>query len=447
MAASPVALGPAARTSESRVRRRPRTTLTAAHAAVTILIAAGWLAAGPVSGPYRNHVAELVGLEAIWLMSSSVLMLTRSERLERAVGGVEVELWWHRLAGALGLALGMVHPKLFVPSGDEPSFMAGLVNLLMLAGIVLVAWSFMTPSSRVARWRGPLGWLARRGYDRWLSIHRLLAVFVVAAMVHGVVDSATLLRSPLLLLGYAGVCATGLYALVERFVAARRGGRAVGASVVSARRHGRTVVLRMLPDRPVAHGTAQFVELGVPVSRERPHPVTVVSAPDDPLIEVAVQAVGAGTTRIVDDVAPGDRVRLDAVRGLPDHPATSGRELWLASGIGITPFVARVRARAALAGVPPVDLVWSRRGFADAPYVDELLEAGRHLPWLTLHLRDTARQGRVTVDELLDLVDHRPTELTVVACGSATVVQPLVKGLAARGVPRARITSEAFGFR
>lgn len=446
-----VAVPPPRRPAVPAARRRPaapRSRVVAVHGLVAVALAVVWLLAGPVSGPFRNHVAELVGLEAVWLLSSSVLVLTRSQRLERAAGGVGVELWWHRLAGALGLGLGVVHPRLFVPAAGEASGLAGMLNLLSMLGILVLVWSaFLTPSSRAARWRGPLGWVARRGYDRWRSVHRLLAVFVVVSMAHGVVDSRTLLQSPVLLTVYAAVCAVGLLALAERFVLARRPSSWVGACVVSARHHDRTVVLRLLPDRPLARGAGQFVELDVPASRERAHPFSVVSAPDAPFVEVAVQASGPGTARIVEHVAAGDRVRLGAVRGLPDAPATSGRELWLASGIGVTPFVARLRARAAAGTATPVDLVWTRRGVQDAPYVDELLDAARALPWFTLHLRDTSVASRLTPSDVLALVPAPPGDLTVLACGAPGVVRPLVDGLVAAGVRRRAVTVEAFGYR
>ena len=59
------------------------------HMAISVNIAAVWLLVGPTGGPYQNHVAELLGVESVWLMTSSVLTLARSRRVERAVGGVE----------------------------------------------------------------------------------------------------------------------------------------------------------------------------------------------------------------------------------------------------------------------------------------------------------------------------------------------------------------------
>ena len=439
-------------------RSWPRVRLVALHLAVSAVIAAVWLLVGPVSGPFRNHVAELVGLESLWFMASSVFVLTRSQRVERALGGVAVELWWHRLAGAVGLGLGVVHPTLFVPvQGDEPSALAGLLAPTSLLAMILVGWAFLAPGSRASWWRGPLGWLAQRSYDRWRAVHGALALFVLVAMAHGVVDSRTMLQSPLLLVVYAGVCAIGLYALVERMVLYRRRDVRVGASVVSARRYADVVVLRLLPDRPVARQAGQFVDLDVPLTGERPHPFTVVSAPDDPLVELAVQASGVGTSRIVEQVAVGDRVALGAVRGLPDRPAVAGRELWVASGIGITPFVARVRARAASAGaasadaIPdgsvPVDLVWTRRGFDDAPFVDELLDAARVLPWLTVHLWDTRVRDRLTGEHVLALAGADPAELTVLGCGAPTAVRSIVDGLVRNGVRRRSVSTETFSFR
>ena len=242
--------------------------------AISVNIAAVWLLVGPTGGPYQNHVAELLGVESVWLMTSSVLTLARSRRVERGVGGVEGALWWHRVAGALGVGLGLIHPSILVPADGAASLFAGVLGPLSFVAVVLVAWAFMSPTSRVATWRGPLGWLARRSFDRWRGVHAVLALFLVIAMVHGVIDSRSLMDSPILLMIYTGICLAGPYPLTERLIIARLKIHTIGGTVVGIERFGeRIAVLTIASDRPLEHQAGQFVELGVPVSNERPPPV------------------------------------------------------------------------------------------------------------------------------------------------------------------------------
>ncbi|MDR3360116.1 MAG: hypothetical protein LBO20_05635 [Bifidobacteriaceae bacterium] len=418
------------------------------HAVVTVLIAIVWLAVGSGGGPFPNHVAELLGVEAVWLMSSSVLMLTRSARVDRAFGGVEGTLRWHRGAGATGLGLGVIHPFLLATGEGEASVFAHLLSPLTVFALVLTAWAFMTPTSRAARWRGPLGWLARRGYDRWRAIHGILAVFLIIAMAHGAADSTSLRARPVLAVVYAGVCAAGLYALVECMVVSRLRLRDVPGTVVAVERFGEnTAVITINPQRPVGYAAGQFADVRVPVSGERPHPFTLTSAPSEPHLQVAVRAVGAGTTRIVEDIAVGDRVSLGPMRGNLRHQDAGPRQVWLAAGIGIAPFISWVRAQGDADPGHRVTLIWSSRSFETEPFVVELLEAAQRNNWLDVHLHDTARRSRLTADDIVAAGGGDVGALTVLACASPAMISALKADLVAAGLPPAQLRAEAFCYR
>lgn len=430
--------------------RRPRRAVgPMTHVAITALVAVVWLVVGPGDGLYQNHVAELLGVESVWLMSSSVLMLTRSARIDRSFGGVEGTLWWHRVAGALGIGLGVVHPSLFVPElGGQPSAFAELLDPLTALAVVLTAWALMTPTSRVAAWRGPLGWLARRSYDRWRAMHGVLAVFLVVAMAHGVADSVSLRAQPVLGIAYGGVCAIGLYALIERMVIARLKMRDVPGTVVAVERSGEgTAVITIDPEQPVSYEAGQFIELGVPVSGERPHPFTITSAPGSPQVQVAVRAVGAGTNRIVGGVAVGDRVSLGTVRGVFGYQDCGPRQVWVAGGSGIAPFVSWVRAQGDRYPGHRVDLIWSNRSFEAEPFVDELVAAALHAEWLDVHLHNTTRFARLTAADVVAAGGGKVDAITVLACGSRPMISALGADLLAAGLSRKRLRAEAFSYR
>lgn len=432
-----------------RPARRPRALGALHHVAVTALIAIVWLVVGPVDGPFQNHVAELLGVESIWLMSSSVLVLTRSARIDRSFGGVDGTLHWHRLAGAVGMGLGMIHPALFVEGGEgRSSVLAHLLGPLTVLAVVLVAWAFMTPTSRVASWPGPIGWLARRGYDSWRAVHGVLAVFLVVAMAHGVADGASVRKNPVLLALYAAVCAVGLFALVERMIVARLKVRDIAGTVVAVERFGEsTAVVSIAPERPLHHEAGQFIELGVPVSGERPHPFTVISAPGSPHVQVAVRALGVGTTRIVTGATAGDRVSLSRARGLLRHEGAGRRQVWVAGGIGIAPFISWVRAQGEHYPGHHVDLIWSNRGFDTEPFVHELVAAAQRSTWLTVHLHDTALSSRLTAADVVAAGGGKVEAITVLACGSPAMISALGSGLIAAGLPRDRLHTEAFSYR
>lgn len=247
---------------------------------------------------------------------------------------------------------------------------------------------------------------------------------------------------------YGGIYAAGAFALVERMVVSRLTFRARGGSVVAVCRHGdRFVVLDIAPDRALEHRAGQFVELHLPASGERPHPFSIASAPGAATVQVAIQATGAGTRRIVEGTRVGDRVRLSGVRGTHRHDDAGPRQVWVAAGIGITPFVSWVRAQGADNPGRRVDLIWSHRGFTDLPFVDELVAAARASTWLQVHLRDTSVDARLTAADVVAAGGGDVSSRAVLICGSPALAHDLEHELARLGLPRTRIRAEAFSFR
>ena len=108
--------------------------------------------------------------------------------------------------------------------------------------------------------------------------------------------------------------------------------------------------LRIRPGRGwQPHRPGQFVTLGVDVDGVRHHrSFTLTSVPDDPTIEITVQAAADGTVsrHLVHDAAVGDVVQLlpaaggvDVVDRAPGSPL-----LFIAGGSGITPTVGILRS-------------------------------------------------------------------------------------------------------
>jgi ferredoxin-NADP reductase len=116
--------------------------------------------------------------------------------------------------------------------------------------------------------------------------------------------------------------------------------------------------------------------------------------------------------------------------------------LWVAGGIGITPFIA-VLSHA----VPdrPLTLVYLVGDPGAAAFADELQQIADRHPQLTL-LMQGSRNAAADLPPLLDRVPHL-AQCQVRACGPAPLVQALREALAARGLPPGAVQAERFDFR
>ena len=120
------------------------------------------------------------------------------------------------------------------------------------------------------------------------------------------------------------------------------------------------------------------------------------------------------------------------------------RQIWVAAGIGITPFMSWIRA---LDGSFPydVDLYYTVANEAGALYVDEIRAAAATYPSLRLHLSESDRDGRLTPEQLW--ADRPVTQTSVYMCGPSAMMRAFEAKLRDHGVSRDHIRWEQFGLR
>ncbi|CAD6560900.1 Carnitine monooxygenase reductase subunit [Paraburkholderia kirstenboschensis] len=232
----------------------------------------------------------------------------------------------------------------------------------------------------------------------------------------------------------------GLLMLVATLAAAvslvRRVGhtrRAVG--VIASLRHHRDnrvlVIVINLKDRWFGHAAGQFAFVTFDPA-EGPHPFTISSAwHDDGKLRFHIKGMGDYTERLPETLKPGDLVTVEGPYGAFDFRSDKPRQIWIAGGIGITPFLARMQARVRHPDDRSVDLFYS----TNAPD-QEFIGAARQLATranVRLHVLVSGKDNRLTAKRLREIV---PEWLSgdVWFCGPAGFGRALRQDLIARGL-------------
>ena len=408
-----------------------------------------WAAARPSGQPDGRYIGEIFGVEALLLFSCALVLATVLPFIERAFRGLDRVAVWHRRVAVAGLLLLIPHDALASSVVDRyaTTVGSGLGDLSLLGLIFLGLWA-VAPRLRVATWRGPVRWLARLGYERWLTAHRLTGLFVVTAVAHGAIVDPVLRRSTTLLVAFVVVGAIGVLAYAYRELFARFVIPVYDYTVASVRRlTDSTLEVALEPVRsPLTFVAGQFVFLacGGRAAWQR-HPFTVSSAPSADRLEVSIKAVGDYTRDLYDKLQPGTPAKVAGPFGGFDYRPGGRRQLWVAGGIGITPFMSWIRS---LNGSfdRDVDLYYSVANRADAVYLDELEAAVRAHPSLKVHVVDSSRDG---------LLDARAVakgspgtaEAWVYMCGPPGMMRALDKGFRKLGIPPDHIRWEQFNVR
>ncbi len=344
-----------------------------------------------------------------------------------------------------GLDLGMGHVQ------------AGLAALALFAIVAAVTLLLMIESSLhrlrpLAALRARL--IRRRAFDytRLKRFHNLTALALALVTVHVLRAAATAEnRLRLGVMGAWGTAALAAYAYHKAGRAIRRYRQ--GFTVADVRPRGPALVeiaIRRPGDAGLPHRPGQFAYFRFlsPVCGRAEHPFTIASAPGESSVRIVVKALGDYTAALA-ALPTGVRALCDGPYGRFTPARGTGPFLFVAGGIGITPFLSILSAWDTAGFADSVTLVWTARTraelFADGFFADL---AKRHatfcyVPVVTREAGSgTGRIDRALLGRLVGR--DGPARLSAYICGPENLRQSAVAHLRALGLPRAAVHFESF---
>ncbi|MFR9778446.1 hypothetical protein ACL02O_20635 [Micromonospora sp. MS34] len=407
-----------------------------------------WLVAGPSGESAGRFVGELCGAEAVLLFVCALVLTTLLPPIERAFGGLDRVALWHRRLAVVGVLLLVPHLALGNSPPDPYGTTLGrALGSVALYGIVFLSLWALAPSLRAARWPGPVRRLAKAGYERWLASHRFMGLFVAVAVVHGATVAVILHRSTVLDAVYLVTGVVGVAAYLYREIFARYVVPVHQYSVAAVERlNGTTVNVGLDPvGDPLVFipGQFVFVAFGGPGGWRR-HPFTVASSPSVRRLTVSVKAAGDDTYGIYHRLRPGIPARITGPFGGFDHRYGGRDQIWIAGGIGITPFLSWLRS-VDQGFDRNVDLYYCVAHARDALFIDEITATAAGHPSLRLHLVVADRDGQLTASSVMG--GRGSEQVWVYMCGPPAMMTSLSRGFRAHGVPTSRIRWERFDVR
>lgn len=164
---------------------------------------------------------------------------------------------------------------------------------------------------------------------------------------------------------------------------------------------------------------------------------------------------GLVSSYVQNGLSVGDFVDLLAPRGsfTVDPARRSGPLVFLAGGVGITPFMSMLESLARAQTAVPVHLYYGVRGASEHVFRERLagLDAA---PWLRQTLAYSrpegelprgCRRGRIDMELLKETLPPSDEPYTFFICGPPPFLESLREGLSQLGVPESHVKVEAFG--
>ena len=373
--------------------------------------------------------ALYIGSVSILLMAWSFVLAVRIPRLEVIFGGADRMYRAHRWAGIAAVVSMYLHTSTIdellrgiagasEDLADSAEDLAGTAQTLLY---ILVGASIL----RLVPYR----W--------WRLTHKFLGIPFAFAALHFFTAEKPYANTSGWGWYFNVAMLIGLTSWLVRVVGLDVFRRGTPYRVDTVRHHRGTTEVVMSPQgRAIRFEPGQFAFVRIQRrGRGEPHPFSFASSPQSDTVRFAIKGLGDWSSW-ARHIAAGDRVRLDGPHGSFEVlPSESRPTVWVAGGVGITPFLSALDAAAAHGIVP--HLIYCIRDRDHAVALEELTEAhdtGR----IRLRVAVSSEGRRFDVDTFEDLeipVDQWPMA-HVAVCGPAGLIESVTTAARTRRVDR-----------
>ncbi|WP_376695377.1 ferredoxin reductase family protein [Wenzhouxiangella sp. EGI_FJ10305] len=396
-----------------------------------------------------NTAGRLAGVAGLSMLLLAAILSARVPGFDRPFGGL-TRLWrTHHLLGAWSLILLLLHPLLLALAAAGTSVSAAAATLFPPASD-LASWSGWAALILMMIFLAPsFSFFGHPNYERWKKVHSLAGPAVALALIHNFWLSRGLPQ-------WLDITIWSIFALLAvsavawRFVFSRRvGGLKYTIDEVTPVANNVVELVLEPVHRNLRHEAGNFVYLtlhdrALAAGCKEEHPYTISSAPGEDRLRITIKALG-DASRAAADVQPGTPARVEGPYGRffksPDRVANP--ELWVAGGIGVTPFLARMRHFHRLGESADVCMIFCVQDEAREIYGEELRDLASRIIGFNLQFHRFYREGPLSTD-YLEAVCPDWTGREIYVCGPSPLNRLVRQHASNADVPSSRINSEEF---
>jgi predicted ferric reductase len=286
-------------------------------------------------------------------------------------------------------------------------------------------------------------------YDGWKRLHRFIGIFFILGFIHSLTVKALDALIAITWVQMFFILGTVSYLYTEIFGGFFRKYVPYTVEVVKHPNGSTTEVTLRPQKKPINKQRAgQFLFVHFPQDRilKESHPFTISSAPHEEVLRLTIKASGDFTRYLLRNLKPSMNAVIDGAYGMFDYQRGGQKQIWLAGGIGVTPFLSFIRDMNG--GLTrDVDFYYTVRHPEEALFLDEITAAAQRNPRLKPHIRFSATEGSLTIDRILQNTIGDIKEYDVYICGPLPMIQAFERTFIELGVPKDQIHYEEFNFR
>ena len=399
---------------------------------------------------FTHALGQITALIGMTMFAITFVLSTRWKFIEKLLGGLDNVYVVHRIFGSSSFVLILLHPLLlvlkYIPARMDLAAKYLLpghgfsvdLGIIALAGmIILLAMTFYINIK----------------YNYWKMSHKFLGLFFIIAVFHIFLVRGTASRDYIFQGYYVYafiVSAIGLFAFFYTLIFKKL--KTIPYKITSIIKNNSFFDIRMIPvnkNNSLRYEPGQFAffsfhnkDLG-----KESHPFSLASNSKEEL-RIIVKALGDYTNKL-EYLESGCKVSVEGPYGEFTLKKENSSLLWIAGGIGITPFIGMteklVEERKKYSRRKAV-LYYCARTEAELIVLKELQELEKVsegyfkvVPWCS------DKQGRISSKDIIALNPMKNAK--VYLCGPKGLKESLIKQLIKQGIKKKVIFQEEFEFK
>lgn len=391
---------------------------------------------------YWQLLAQISGLFGLFTLSWTYILAIRHKTLEQMFGGLDKVYRLHHTLGGAAFLLVIHHPVFlvlrqlptntlrtyFVPTGLF-SYALGIYALYVFLVLLVLTLYVDLP------------------YRIWKQTHEWMGLVIILGAWHGLLVASDMASFWPLTVWMSMWSIAALSAFVYKrflyyrwepgelyFIDDTTWDKDIVVLSLRAKQEGRYQVF--------APGQFGFLSFDEPGKRRDEHPFSVLSQDGD-RVTFGIKVTGGFTLQLARSLKD-TVVRIRGPFGsFGANRKSSTQNVWIAGGIGITPFVYLLSA---VAATERVTFVFTIRGASPGVLMQTVMDVLPNKPFVRFVVHDSKTSGRLTAEKLAGYAPIS-SDTRVWLCGPQQLMESLTEQLPALGVRRSHIYFEDFALR
>ena len=363
-------------------------------------------------------VTSIFGSFILMSLFLTFLLSTKQRLLVRFFGGLDQIYFWHRFLALMSLGFiflhqttasddGLIILSRYLQLGLDIEELGELSRNLFIFFIVMALFSFLFK------------------YEHFKYLHKLMILPYGLGLYHSFAsswvdllsfDALSIFMISTSLLGIS----SSLYMLVfYQHVAFKYTGVITEVTHLNAS----TVDIKLVFKKKYRFKAGQFtfIKLDDKKVMSGSHPFTI-SGSENNAIHFTIKKLGDGTKKLYDSAYVGMKMHVSKPFGHMTFQTKKDAHVWVAGGIGVTPFISYLRSHQVLD--KPAHLYYAVRTFEDAVHVDLLNHYASIHQNFTFDIIESQKQGRLSID---NMTVNKNTSVSM--CGPKPMMDDLVKSI------------------